>query len=162
LKQRLGRVIDAFDEVVRINAFDLSSGMTEHAGRVTTLHATHGKPGGRRGTYTCDRTLWLHEHVSWECRESWLVPKSFYWGLTLPWAPDKSILPSAGFVTVAWLLDQGVATVHLAGFDHFSKVKTNLHHYWDPQAKTQPKEHSPEREATTFEEWRRQGRMVYL
>lgn len=161
LKQRLGRVIDAFDEVVRINAFDLA-GLTEHTGRVTTLHATHGKHGGRRGSYTCDRTLWLHEHAAWACRESWLVPKSFYWGLTLPWAPDKSILPSAGFVTVAWLLQQGVQTVHLSGFDHFAKGQSKLHHYWDQQAKTQPKEHSPEREAMTFEEWRKQGRVVYL
>lgn len=161
LRQKLGRVIDSFDEVVRINAFEIA-GLFPHTGRVTTMHATHGKNGGRRGAFTCDRTLWLHEHAAWDCRESWLVPKSFYWGLTLPWAADKSILPSAGFVTVAWLLYSGVPIVHLAGFDHFSKVQSGNHHYWETQIKTPPKEHSPTMEAAQFEVWRQQGLVSYL
>lgn len=161
LRQPMGRVIDAFDEVVRINAFQ-TCGFEAHTGRVTTLHATHGKSGGRRGGYVCDRTLWLHEHAAWECSQSWLVSKSFYWDLTLPWASDKSILPSAGFVTVAWLLNAGVPTVHLAGFDHFGKSRSKLHHYWEAQNRTQPKEHSPDREAAMFEQWRQQGRVSYL
>ena len=161
LRQPLGRVIDAFDEVVRINAFQ-TVGHEAHTGRVTTLHATHGKAGGRRGAFACERTLWLHEHAAWECPDSWLVPKSFYWGLTMPWAADKSILPSAGFVTVAWLLDMGVPMVHLVGFDHFGKQRSKLHHYWDRQTRTQPKEHAPGREAAKFEQWRQQGRVLYL
>lgn len=161
IRQKLGRVIDAFDQVVRINAFDLH-GLEEHTGRVTTIHATHGKSNGRRGSYACDHTLWLHEHAAWETRKSWLVPKSFYWSLVLPWAPDRSILPSAGFVTVAWLLKQGVPVVHLAGFDHFGKGRSKAHHYWESTPKSQPKEHSPEREMATFETWRQSGRAAYL
>lgn len=161
LRQKLGKVIDSFDNVVRINSFD-THGFEEFTGRVTTHHATHGKSGGRREGYSCDRTIWLHGHEAWGTRESWSVPKSFYWGLVLPWAPDRSILPSAGFVTVAWLLDQGSLVVHLAGFDHFGKSRSGLHHYWDGVAKTQPKEHAPNKEQATFEDWRQQGRVSYL
>lgn len=160
-RQKLGRIIDSFDHVIRINYFE-TDGFDEWAGNRTTIHATHGKHNGKKGGYSCDHTLWLHEHKAWECRHSWLVPKSFYWNLVSQWTPDKSILPSAGFVTVAWLLANGVQRVHLAGFDHFSKERDPIHHYWESIAKTQPKEHSPQREADVFEQWRQDGNVTYL
>ena len=157
-QQRLGRVVDAFDEVVRINAFEVD-GHEAHTGRRTTLHATYGpaRPG-----YVCERTLWLHGHAPRPCAQAWLVPKAFYWRQVEAWGTDRTLLPSAGLVTVAWLLETGVARVHVAGFDHFLKHRHAAHHYWDRHASRPPREHAPEREAAMFEQWRQAGRVSYL
>lgn len=159
LSQRLGRVIDGFDQIVRINAFQ-THGFEPHVGTRTTLHATHGKSGGRHGETVCPRTLWVHDHMGWPVEESWLVPKEFFWSLVQ--GEDRSILPSSGYVTVAWLLSHDIPVVHLAGFDHFSKAKSGLHHYWHTSAKRQPVEHNSSRECQIFEQWRVAGRIKYL
>ncbi len=161
LQAKLGAVIDAFPQVVRINGY-CTQGFEAHTGSKTTLHSTHGKHGGRSQERAPGRMLWLHGNAAWESDEYWMVTKDFYWGLVAEWASDKSILPSAGFVTVAWLLEQGVPMVHLAGFDHFQKRRSQLHHYWKPIGMSQPKEHAPDCEEARFAEWARLGRVKYL
>lgn len=159
--RKLGRVIDSFDYVVRINGYKLQS-YEKFIGSKTTLHATHGKLGGRSAEPPPEKVLWLHEHAAWHTPMSWHVTKHFYWSLVATWSNNKSILPSAGLVTVAWLLDQGVSQVHLVGFDHFLKSGSKAHHYWDERAMSQPREHAPEREAALFAEWEKRGRVRYL
>ncbi len=161
LRARMGGVIDAFPQVVRINQFRVT-GFEAHAGTRTTLYATSGRPNATTEETKPERMLWLHGSPAWNSPQAWLVPKDYYWGSVKDWSPDKSLLPSAGYLTVKWLLDSGCARLHLTGFDHFSKLRSALHHYWVPRPFAKPREHDGEREAAIFSQWETEGRVRYL
>jgi SAM-dependent methyltransferase len=175
--QGCGAEIDAFDEVVRFNEFQLE-GFTEHVGTKTTLWSTFGRgvlPGG--GTRP-GRILCIHESTqampACEARELYRVPAWFYnetrrhvqqraWWTGGFDKDPASLLPTSGLLVAAWLLQVvGVHKITLAGFDHFSKVNSRQHHYWVPKAYGKPKEHDGGVEAAMFAELRARGLLEYL
>lgn len=160
-RARLGAVIDAFPQVVRINQYR-TVGFEPWVGSKTTLYATSGRPNATSEEAPPPRMLWLHGTAAWESKEAWYVTKDYYWKSVAGWTEDRSKLPSAGYLTVKWLLESGVKCVHLVGFDHFSKKETGRHHYWIERTFLPPKEHDSEREAAIFREWVEQGRVRYL
>lgn len=161
LGRKMGVVIDAFPHIVRINAYK-TQGFEVDVGRRVTLHSTHGKAGGISSEPSPANVLWVHGHPTFTAANNWYVPRSFFWEQVAGWTTNNHILPSTGMVTVAWLLQQGVPVVHLAGFDHFSKIQRGEHHYWHTHAMTKPAEHDGDRELARFEEWRVDGRVKYL
>lgn len=164
-----GAKIDSFDHVVRFNNFKLR-GFEEKVGSKTTLWATFGRgmtpadPDVRP-----DRIVFIHDHNSdpaYVARELWRIPHSFFRATLDKFAGAVGnrggLLPSSGFLVASWLLSLGVKKIHLSGFDHFSKEKSGLHHYWVNRSFKRPAEHDGDHECRLFAEWVTEGRVEYL
>lgn len=174
-QQQLGRRIDAFDEVVRFNDYKLE-GFAEQAGLRTTLWSCYGANAQRQRILPPERVIYLHGATAapawYEPAEVWRVPVPFYEQVRdevrasskLPAERIEKLLPSAGLVTLRWLLDfHRVPRVHLAGFDHFTRAGIGArHHYWLTGSYRESLEHDGEAERGLFEEMQQDGRAVQI
>jgi SAM-dependent methyltransferase len=185
LDNRYGKIIDSFDEVVRFNRY-IIQGMEDKLGSKTTLWSTYGHgrtpllPGevpmpvedrpkrviythGECGTgpsytpeelYGIPHWFWNHMTRSVRSRFSWL--NGFQ-------ADPTITIPSSGLLVTAWMLDVlGVEKVTLVGFDHFSKERSKIHHYWRPIPMKAAKEHDHPTEQAMFADLLAAGRISYL
>lgn len=166
---RLGRIIDAHDEVVRFNNYRLR-GFEDDIGSKTTLWSTFGKGMTPADSEPPPRCIAVHENATPEGqpREVIRIPHSFY---------DKAaaevraiskhsnapkINPTSGFLVTRWLLENGCPRLHLAGFDHFSKERSKQHHYWNPQGVKRPGDHDGDAERELLLPFLMAGRLAYL
>jgi hypothetical protein len=173
LAEEHGEAIDGHDFVVRFNNYKLA-GYEPHTGRRIDLWSSVG--GDVQNEARCDRVLLIHEGGPDPDGAATVhrLPRAHYdatrrllqdhaWirsGCRLDRAP---LLPSSGLLVALWFLDHlGVETVTLAGFDHFRKAKSQLHHYWIPRAYKRPTEHDGDAEAEIFAHLERAGRVRYL
>lgn len=169
-----GVAIDAHDEVVRFNNYAIE-GFEKHVGRKTTLWSTFFKRIGDE-KIPHPRVLCPHEadKPPAECTEVYHIASVYYNRVRddvqrrAAWVSGfhrdiDPLLASSGILVVCWLLEcVGVEKLSLIGFDHFSKVKSGLHHYWLNQAFKKPPEHDGTVEAQLFQELREAGRIEYL
>lgn len=171
----LGARIDAFSEVLRFNDYKLA-GFESDVGTKTTLWSCYGANAQRQRPDPPARVIYLHGAKSgpdwYEPAELWRVPVAFYDRVRadvrtvskLPAERKEGLLPSAGLVTLCWLLEYHRASrVALAGFDHFSRDGIGVkHHYWLSGRFTAPQEHDAEAERVLFEELLGDGRCFRL
>jgi len=167
-----GKLIDAFEEVIRFNNFKIE-GFEKNVGTKTTLWSTFFKAVDTldkhpRAICICENTQQpstieeLYRIPSW-CynRTRQQVNDRKYWDLGFAKKPD--ILASSGLQVATFLLEVvGVKKVHLYGFDHFSKKRSGQHHYWMPMSFKTPAEHDGQVEAQMFEQLRLAGKVAYL
>ena len=168
-----GTDIDTFDEVVRINRYRLQ-GFERHTGTRTTLWATvgHGElpqdDGPRAG-----KVLMVQDSQKpgYFPEQIWRIPRAFVEDLSdrlrtvSRWdrEPRDNLLASSGCIVVAWLLEHhALPQVWGAGFDHFSKARTGLHHYWLKTSAKMPKQHDGDAERILFHQWHEAGRWLPL
>jgi len=173
LAQPLGNQIDAFDEIIRFNRYQVK-GFESHTGTRTTLWSTFGHgylPGdedqrparmifvyGERGepAYTPD--------------EIYRIPKAYYKDLqqrTLAAsqrpADRQATGMSSGCLVLHWLLEVvGLEKVVFTGFDHFRKDYSNQHHYYNPNSYGRPPELDGDAEASLLATYAQAGRLVSL
>lgn len=174
LERADGARIDGFDEVVRFNRYR-TSGWAKHVGTKTTVWATtSGRAGPGDPEPWPGKVILAHGRAEEEAMvyrpgRVWRVPPRFYqkWRERLAertsMANPEKILPSTGFLVLAWLLEEaGVGKVWVAGFDGFSKRATGQHHYWDGRSARRPAEHDGDQERAALLEWRSAGRVEFL
>jgi len=165
----LGRIIDAHDEVVRFNAYRLKE-FEADVGTKTTLWSTFGKGMVPADSAPPRRAICVHEAAtpSGEPVEVFRIPRSFYAQMQQEIRAISlhkraaSVNPTSGFLVIRWLLENGCPKLHLAGFDHFSKIKRKQHHYWDPKASGRPADHDGDAERHLLLPLAEAGRLVYL
>jgi len=173
LSRPLGLVIDSFDVVIRFNNYQIQ-GFEKHVGTKTTLWSAffHGSSEPLRH----NRIFCPHEsdNPGTEAVEVYRMASHFYnrtrkqVQARAHWASgfDRDVEPllaSSGVLLTAYLLEVvGVKKVHLAGFDHFSKITSKQHHYWLPSAFKKPAEHDGDLEEVIFSEFRKAGKVTYL
>lgn len=163
LEHEYGRQIDAFAQVVRFNWYSIK-GFERHVGSKTTLWSTFG-----RGSLPRDpderpqRAVYVHgekpKAFAFPVAEAWGISRDFYNAVRervrsvsqIEAEMKKPLLPTSGLVVALWLLEvYRVPTLALVGFDHFSKEKTGMHHYWLNRSFTKPPEHDGEAERAIF------------
>lgn len=176
----MGPVVDAFDEVVRFNNYKIE-GFERQVGTKTTLwssffrridnplahyrvicpHETDTPPDSVREKYHISGKFfdWVRQ----------MILDRAYWKSGFTFDPEKKLLPTSGLLLASYLLEiVGVETIHLLGFDHFSKERSGGHHYWMRDEKggiktyKKPAEHDGDIEAQIFRDWEKAGRVVYL
>lgn len=173
----LGKKIDSFDEVIRFNTYK-TVGFENQVGAKTTIWATHTsgngkflKPDGPVTSWPKKMMLVHGKHPPYMPDFLYRVPLAFYNELrreiqeatSLTGEDKRRLLPTSGFIIAMWLLRVGtVGKLAVAGFDHFSKVKSHRHHYWNPQSYKKPKEHDGEAEALIFDGLVKAGKVEYL
>lgn len=178
-----GAVIDSFDEVIRFNTYHIEEPFTEHSGTKTTIWTTFGKGSLPFGDQRPDRAIYIHGEnsgPSYPVPTVYRIPlwcfehlkasvgyhNEFLMGLKgdpFKPSPERDVIPSSGLLVTWWLLQVlGIPKVTLAGFDHFSKKKTGMHHYWINKSFKSPKEHSAMAEAHMFRQLHKAGRTEYL
>ena len=166
-----GLVIDAFDHVVRFNTFK-TTGLEPHTGSKTTLWATFGGGTLPQDDVRPSRVLMVHQGgtVTYEPAAIWNIPHSFYAARRMEIQAASmreckvktGLIPSTGFLTARWLLENGADKITLVGFDHFSRATTGQHHYWDARAFIAPPEHDGDAEARLLLPLVKSGRLIYL
>lgn len=168
LTQRLGKVIDGFDEVVRFNTYSLA-GVGEQIGTKTTLWSTFGRATLPRDSPPPLRAIFIHASgIPAAGTEYWRIPPQYYHSLQAELRglssrpPDRTVRPSSGCLVTGWLLHCGVKRVHVVGMDNFKKDNSKQHHYWDKRTFGRPVEHDGDAEALMFEKWVAEGRVVRL
>ena len=172
LSEGMGSKIDAFDQVCRFNQYKIV-GFENQAGSKTTLWATFGRGmlPHDGAAYAPERVIYIHGNTgdpAVQAKELWRIDRNFFWSVVEGWKDEKGgkgnqLLPSTGYLVASWLLEfHKVPKLWLAGFDHFSKAKTGMHHYWNPKSYKRPPEHDGDREAATFARWESEGRVCYL
>jgi len=165
VKFNLGKVIDAFDCVVRFNNFKL---LPEKTGIKTDLYSTFGRKSLPQDGVRPDRVLFIHGHAgnpSYQPKELFRLPRPFYGECRASLKEteaDAGIIPSSGYLIATYFFSLGVKCIHLVGFDHFAKNTSGQHHWWMKQAYTQPKEHKGKLEAQIFNKWQIEGKIYYL
>lgn len=175
LQSGKGSLVDTFDQVVRFNLFAIR-GFEADVGTRTDLWSTFGRGSlPRDADQRPQRAIFLHgekpKGFAFPVREIYGIPRPFFDSVRARVqartqrtgeAKDK-LLATSGLTVALWLLEaQGLQKLTLHGFDHFSKVKTGLHHYWVPTNFKQPPEHDGEVEAAIFAELQAAGRVAYL
>ncbi len=169
-----GATIDSFDEIIRFNRFRIA-GFEQHTGKRTTLWSTFGHgylPGDEQERPR--RVIFVYGdsgNPAYEPDEIYRIPMSFYRSVKKR-VREHSKRTSAhlektgmtsGMVVAAWLLEEvGLKRLSLAGFDHFSKQHSRLHHYYNPKAYSRPPELDGDAEAAIFAKWKEEGRVNYL
>jgi len=171
LGRKLGSTVDGFDEVLRFNAYSLK-GYEDDVGTKTTMWVTFGRGTMPTTSEPPPRVLFIHGTNGLPAVKSdvWRIPLAFWGRLRskLQALSKRSpegvvkITPSSGCLTAGWLAENGVKQVTLLGFDHFSKEKTGMHHYWVARSFGRPVEHDGDAEALLMGELKTQGRVVYL
>ena len=166
---RLGRIIDAHDEVVRFNSYALGD-FEEDAGKKTTLWSTFGKGTAPQDSAPPRRVICVHEHAtpSGEPLEVVTIPREFYERMTAeiraiskhPHA--ATVTPTSGFLVVRFLLESGAPKLNLVGFDHFSKEHSRCHHYWSPKTFGEPTDHDGPAEAALLFPFVKERKIAYL
>lgn len=174
LEGEQGAMIDSFDEVVRFNNYHIE-GFEKHTGTRTTLWSTFFKRIDTQIRH--GRVLCVHEgdNPSQPLSERYLIPSWFYeranrdlqrradWKSGFDRDMDKKLLATSGLLVASFLIEVvGVRQITLAGFDHFSKSKSSLHHYWINKAYKQPPEHNGSLEEGMFAELKKVGKIEYL
>lgn len=174
-QQHLGSRIDAFDDVIRFNDYQLA----DYAGAVglkTSLWSCYGANAQRQRPHPPHRVIYLHGTAvgpQWyQPEEIWRVPLALYNAVRdevrsaskLDDGRIEKLLPSSGLVTLKWLLDcHRAPRIHLAGFDHFSRDGAGCsHHYWLTGSYSAPVEHDGTAEFCLFAEMENDGRAVRL
>lgn len=162
LLQVKGADVDAHDVVVRLNNYVTRT--FEHcAGRKTTLWGWAGN--GMRPEGGSPLGLCVHGTPDAELPYTWSIPRTFYTALRdeLQAITGNPItVPSCGYVVARYLLDNGVVeSLTLAGFDHFSRVNTGRHHYWQDRNLKAPADHDGEAERQILQQLH-SDRIIYL
>lgn len=173
LAEPRGEAIDGHDFVVRFNNYKLA-GYERHTGtRIDLWSNVGGDCGNEAG---CRRGLMINAGfpVPPGLDEVHVLPREIYdryrrllqdraWirsGCRIDATP---LLASSGLMVTLWMLEHvGVEQVTLAGFDHFQKDRSPLHHYWIPRATKRPGEHDGDAEAGIFADLVAAGRVRYL
>jgi hypothetical protein len=171
LGSKLGSVIDSCDEVIRFNSFSLA-GHEQDTGTRTTIWSLAG-PNQRpvNPDLRPAKVIYCHGPNSktfYEPAQTWPIPRAFYNNIrqriqsesTRP-DPEK-LLPSTGFLTLAWLIEAGFSNLHIAGFDSFQKDRSGLHHYWVNRAYRTPTEHDGNWEREQIGIWGGTGKIRHL
>ena len=163
----LGAQIDSYDEVVRMNTFSLK-GFEADAGTRTTLWCSSSdkqQPDWSLGQPA--RCLLLSGRI--DEMDCILVPKDYFWAKKTRVRKqgclrDKPLLvPSTGFVAICWLLETGMAQhLDLIGVDHFSKINSRRHHYWNPKNYNQPPQHDGAAEEKLLHRFVAAGKLRYV
>ena len=171
LDSELGDTIDSYSEVVRFNDFQ-TEGFEKHVGSRTTLWSCYGKNAQKVRSSPPERVAYLHGAVAspewYEPKELWRIPVAFYDQVrnevrSRSTKDPATLLPSAGLVTLRWLLDYHRAPcATLVGFDHFSRSKSKKHHYWREGVFSEPAEHDGAAEHLLFSEMADLGRVRCL
>jgi hypothetical protein len=168
-----GGRIDGHDLVIRCNNYKVA-GWERHVGARTDVWAVCGATPTNE--QACPRALLIHEGrpVPEGITTPHVVARADYdryrrmlqdraWIRSGCRIDPALLLASTGLMTTLWMLERGgVEVVNLAGFDHFQKGKSCLHHYWIPRNFARPKEHDGDAEAEIFAELERAGRVRYL
>jgi hypothetical protein len=166
---RMGKVIDAHDEVVRFNAFKLG-GFEADTGTKTTLWSTFGKGVMPEDSEPPDRIICVHEQAKTQgkAQDRNDIPRAFYDRMrdeirAISKHPKADLVtPTSGFLVARWLLENGCPRLSLAGFDHFSKEQSRRHHYWNPKTFGQPTDHDGPAEAELLFPFVQARRIAYL
>jgi hypothetical protein len=157
----LGKFIDSFDHVVRFNNFAIK-GFEKDVGTKTTLWATHGVDQHPIGCDSLPDQMLLvpYRKTTYNIKKIWSVDRSFY-DLTRDrikafssWPEEEkhNLLCSTGVTTICWLLHKyNLKNINAVGFDHFSKITTSAHHYWNNKKFLKPREHDGESEHLLLE-----------
>ena len=170
IKKKLGLAIDAHDEVIRFNAFK-TRGFEAHTGRKTTVWSTFGKGSFPEDAGAFNKIIYIHGasgSPDVQGKEVFRIPAAFYQRLRQDIRAISNhrnaanLIPTSGFLVTMWLLHNRVQRVHLAGFDHFSKLTDQTHHYWDSKASGRPEEHDGDAERLLLTPWVLAGRVSYL
>lgn len=158
---KLGHIIDTFDEVVRFNKCAIN-GFEEYTGTKTTIWSTFG-----RGLLPMDnnnrpqRVIYTHGEnglPAYTPEKIWRIPLSYYNHLRQKIQKESKkedtsvLLPSSGVLVITWLLEHIYDELTIIGFDNFSKDKSTKHHYWIDKSFKKPKEHDDEWEKDYIDE----------
>lgn len=169
-----GADIDAHDVVIRFNRFRLA-GFEQHTGVKTTIWSTFGHgylPGDE--DQRPKRMIFAYGEVGEPAYTPEVIhrlPRAFYRATQkrvreLSTRSGETLAHTgmtSGLVVAVWLLESiGVSSLSLAGFDHFSKSRSKLHHYYNPQPYAKPPEHDGEAEAAVLTPYVENGRVRYL
>ncbi|MFM7010164.1 MAG: glycosyltransferase family 29 protein [Betaproteobacteria bacterium] len=166
---RLGNIIDAHDEVVRFNSYRLA-GYEADTGSKTTLWSTFGRDTLPADSTPPPRAICVHEKASpaGGVKECICIPAAFYTQMQKDLRAisqhkrAEHINPTSGFLVIRWLLQSGCPHLNLAGFDHFSKVSSKKHHYWDSRSYGRPADHDGDAERELLRPFLLDGRLAYL
>jgi hypothetical protein len=173
LAQPLGEQIDAFDEVIRFNRYQLR-GFERHTGTRTTLWSTfgHGYLPGDEDQRPARMIFVYGERgePAYPAEEMYRIPKAYYKDLqqrvhsfSQRPADRKPTGMSSGCLVLHWLLEVvGLEKVVFTGFDHFRKDFSSQHHYYNPKAYGRPPELDGDAEAALLAPYAQAGRMVPL
>jgi len=168
---KLGHIIDSFDEVVRFNKCAIS-GFEEYTGTKTTIWSTFG-----RGLLPMDddnrpqKVIYTHGEnglPAYTPQKLWRIPLSYYNNLRQTIQSEskkedtKVLLPSSGVLVTKWLLDNIYDQITIIGFDNFAKDKSSKHHYWINSPFKKPKEHDDEWERNFIDNLISQGKVKRL
>ena len=168
LAREHGSFIDGFDEIIRFNRYKLA-GFEAHTGLRTTLWSTFG-----HGYVPSDeeerpkRMIFVHGErgePAYAADEIYRVPRWLYKSLNerIQKESGREVGLTSGFLVCFWLLEVvGLEKITLAGFDHFRKDKSNLHHYYNPRAYGRPPELDGDAEARLLLPFVETERVIYL
>jgi SAM-dependent methyltransferase len=171
LGSALGPRIDAHDVVVRFNNFKVS-GYEPDVGTRTDLWSTFFRRIDDPLAH--HRVICIHENdrPTEGVTFAHFIPGDVYAKsrrivqerARLRHHPEVDrLLATSGLIVALYLVQRvGVQIVSLAGFDHFRKERSGLHHYWINRSYKKPREHDGEIEAEVFAELERAGRVRYL
>lgn len=175
LTEERGEIIDSYDEIVRFNNFHID-GYERFTGSKTTLWSTFFKADSPVAEKH-DRILCTHEKdtPSIPHKEVYHISSIFYnkiwndvkrrvqWAKGLTQDHEPKLLATSGLMVAAWILNVlEVDTIDLVGFDHFSKEKSGLHHYWINKSFKRPAEHNGDIERLMFADLAAAGRVRYI
>lgn len=175
LSEPKGHIIDSYDEIVRFNNFQIQN-YENFTGSKTTLWSTFFKADSPMAEKH-DRILCTHEkdvpniahknvyHISsifynkiWND-----VRRRVQWSKGLTADNEPKLLATSGLMVAAWFLNViEVDTIDLIGFDHFSKEKSGMHHYWINKSFKRPSEHNGDIEKQMFGDLVLAGRVRYI
>lgn len=171
LAAELGEKIDAFDEVIRFNRYQIE-GFEAHTGTRTTLWSTFGHgylPGtSQRPT----RMIYVYGErgdPAYAAEELYRIPRSYYQAQQAKVqalsgkTTSHPLGMSSGCVVLQYLLEVvGLPQVTMVGMDHFRKDFSSQHHYYNPKSYGRPPELDGDAEALLLQHWQEQGRLEIL
>lgn len=174
LSRQAGAEIDAFDEVVRFNRYQLH-GFESHTGKRTTCWSTFGHgfvPGDE--SERPKRMIFVYGErgePAYPADEIYRIPKLFYHTQLERVRAASKRSPefvartgiSSGCMVALWLLEVvRLNQVVLAGFDHFRKEVSSQHHYYNPKSYGRPPELDGDAEAAVLNTFTAAGKLTYL
>jgi predicted O-methyltransferase YrrM len=173
LASKKGSTIDQFDEVVRFNRFRMR-GYEDHIGSKTTVWSTIGRGQTPEGLSSLPpKTLLLHgnQRPAFLTERLFRPPAGFYGAIRRQTqslsklSPEavRHILPSSGLLVAIHLLEHlSVPHITIAGFDHFDRSGSGMHHYWVPGEAAESKEHDGQAEKALLAPYFDAGRISRL
>lgn len=165
IKNPKGLFIDKFDIVIRFNSYVIN-GYEKFVGTKTDIWATTHNHN-ILSTNVPDLIISAHKNSkkisNYSDKNIISIPTRFYnkcRSKLKNLGADEKIIPSTGYLTTAWLLDNYIDFLYITGFDHFSKKESSLHHYWINASYKEPIEHSHIYEKQIFDEWRKSSKVL--